>query len=457
MGKSIFKNEREMQDWLCDCLNNIYGLSELIINLDDFTNFNPETAIEEKIKDSFIYCIDSLHITHLVTEDENISLDEKESLNPDFLLYAPETDSVVFVELKNQKNATREAGTELSAYISEVKSQLPFLSEGEIVRVIISPEWPVLLRHYVINEIFWLGRKVICLEPFDYNGTTQLRIIDIHSLTKDNIELKFCNQHFGGYHICMYDYNVYDKNRFDKYLEQMRTALAIMANKGESQLSHGFAFLWKDTGSSLTPYIITLLNVASFNLIERAFHDENYYPPEITRKFIEIIKEYNPEGHGKSLDEISKSGEKYLRVFCSPRSEVFSTWDDLKDAIDRRANPLIAFSSWGIIRELYEKKLINSYLEGKIDTKIDDPSLGLELVNELIDPDYEFIDLAHCYIDDEEKEIIYNVIDEYEVIFGERENVEYDFNESEYQSYMDSNPSLYLGTSNIDKTGDLPE
>lgn len=276
----MFGNEKSMQVWLSNSLKSVDGIGDLIINNEEFSSFTPNTLAEKKIFKSFSYCCESLYINEVISENINISLKEGDSLKPDFLLYASETESIVIVELKNDVSPTRQAGTELSAYASEIKSYIPFVSEGDIINVIISTKWPTLLKHYVFNEIFWLQKNLICLEPVRFEGEVKLKILDVSHLVEDDVTFKICPQHLGGYQLCLYDNELYkpehDKNRLDSHIEQMKTALEMIAIKGYSHKSHGFAFLWKDHWElSLAPYSITVLNFAPFNSVERLFHNNS--------------------------------------------------------------------------------------------------------------------------------------------------------------------------------------
>ncbi len=395
----MFNKESDMQDWLSKELKKNDGVFDLVENEEEFENFVPSNISEEKIYQSFKYCIKSLRLNTVITENENISLKYGDSLKPDFLLYAPEAESIVIVELKNIAVPSRQAGTELSAYASEIKTYVPFISDGDIVNVIISPIWTTLLRHYIFHEIFWLQRNIICLEPISVDGESKLKILDVKKVVEDNVSLKLSDRHLGGYQLCLYDDNLYhdptNRTRLDPYIKQMETALSAIATKGNSQKNHGFAFLWKDNWEeSLTPYSITILNFAPFQSIERLFHDENYEVNTMTEKFIDIIIENSPLGHGESLIDITEAGIDFLQNFCKPEMEGFTTWDNLKNIMEYRCD-LKAFKCWGIFDELYTKKLKEEYTNGNLNISNTDPDLGLKMLDELIDPSYEFIDLSY--------------------------------------------------------------
>ena len=168
---SLFSSESIMQEWLSRALEGAEGLAELIVNLDALEEESASNFAASRMLQSFRTCVSSLYITQKISENENISINEGEILKPDFVLYAPETESVVIVELKNIAGPTRQAGTELAAYSCEIRTTIPFLSDGDIVHILISTEWPTLLRHFVQHEIFWQRKNLLCLQPVDMKMT----------------------------------------------------------------------------------------------------------------------------------------------------------------------------------------------------------------------------------------------------------------------------------------------
>lgn len=406
MKPKIFEDESQMQTWLSNELNNDDCFRNLIINVEDIERYIPTSLADRKVKESFHYCLSSLDIVVIMAENANISFNPADSLRPDFLLYAPETEAVVIVELKNIVSPSRQAGTEVSAYANEIKTYIPFISDGDIVNVVISSVWPTLLKHYAFHEIFWQQRNLLCLEPIKVDGEIKLKIVDITLIAEDSVNLKLCNEHLGGYQICLYDDNLYkepeNRTRLAPYVKQMRTALAAMASKGNSQRNHGFAFLWKDNWElSLAPYSITIINFAPFQSFERHFHNEEFEPNDISNKFIDIIKEHDPMGHGNSLQAISTQAEKFLEHFCTPRSEGYHEWYTLRDIMLSRCE-LVSFQAWGAFEEIHAEKLLQRYKSGELYLSFDSPEIGLELVEELIDPNYDFINLSYFGVNPED-------------------------------------------------------
>jgi len=141
-----------MQQWLSQELTDCGSIGNLLTpNSNDLSSLIPTTKVEQAIVASYSRCLASLSITKVISEDQNISISGRESLKPDFVLFAPETESIVIVELKNISGPTRQAGTELGAYSGEIRTAMPHLSDADIVHVLISPVWPTLLCHYVFH------------------------------------------------------------------------------------------------------------------------------------------------------------------------------------------------------------------------------------------------------------------------------------------------------------------
>ena len=398
---SNFVNEAEIQHWLEREIQENEGLLECVENLEYLESYKAQSSAEERILESYTICMKSLPVLELIAADNNISLTKGEVLKPDLLLYAPETESLVLLEIKNDYGATRNAGTELSAYAAEARSYVPFISDGDIASVVISTQWPTLLKHSIFHEIFWMNRNIICLEPVKIGGENKLRIKAISEFLDTSMTEVVSSQYLGGYQLCLYDYGLYsanaDKERLDSHSPQMRAALDAMAAKGNAQKGHGFAFLWKDNWStSLAPYSITIVNFAAFQSVERFIRTvgRSEALTATQQKFVEIVVEHGPQGHGQALEEIRKSGARFLDKICAHRQEGFYSWEPLKRSMLDRPHELVAFRSWGKFSDAYHEKLAKEYDEDKFGTSPDCPNLGLKVIDELVDANHPFLDIS---------------------------------------------------------------
>ena len=182
-------------------------------------------------------------------------------------------------------------------------------------------------------------------------------------------------------------------------MEQFKSALNSMAITGNRLNSHGFAFLWKDLWrDSLAPYSITVLNFAPFQSVERFLHINDGELPDMVQRFIRLVKENSPEGHGNSLSEITDACEDLLGQVCSPQVEAFTHWGALRKIMEGRAQH-IAFVGWGLFGDALLEKLKAAYREGNISCPSTSPELGFAVISEIVDDSYEFIDLSYVDLD----------------------------------------------------------
>lgn len=411
---SLFTDESAMQEWLHGKFINETTLSELIINYDEFKEADsPKSTplILQKIRESYSFCMASFENNELLFSNQNISLNPKDVLKPDFVLYAPETQNIIIVELKNIKGPTRQAGTEFGAYAAELKSYLPFLADGEVVNVIVSTVWPALICHYVINEIMWLNRNLICLEPVDHEGETLLKIVQPSVITDDIRRFSISTQQLGGYHLCLYDYEGVKQGnyfRMANHDNQIRAALNAMSVRGNSLRTHGFAFLWKNIYEfGYAPYTITLVNYTSFQALPYSFTDPAYVPNETAMRLLELIRDHDPEGHGQILNTICEAGERFLKGFCDPRPEYFTDWQNLKPSIFYETDAM-AFVAWGVFEELFYERLAEAYTRDDYDYRHDNPMLAIAMLNEIIDETKLYIDWGKLGLDNEVDESFFD-------------------------------------------------
>jgi hypothetical protein len=383
----LFNSEKEMQKWFRKIIEteSYYG----IIRNNYVGNY--ENSDEKKILDVFEICIESFSEVEIITDDQNISLLGKDSLRPDFLLYSPSSQGWIIVELKNIPNPSRQAGTELSAYAAELRTQLIHLSDGDISNIIISTAWPTLLCHYVSHEILWMGRKILCLKPEIENDDIVLSVVNPKIFT-NTVNINLSAYEIGGYQLCLYDnfcqHTDYDPLRLDQHVAQMRKALEIAKNSVQSLQSHGFAFLWKDhSPSAVATYSITLVNAASFQSFG---HILDSLPPEaplgpLQKGILRIAQEYSPTGQTPTLEIMRKSIVESLSNIARPFAEGFHTWDILSYFMENQSGgDLIDFVAWGRFGKRFDKLSLEQYEAGAKETTISNTDLGLQVVEELI-------------------------------------------------------------------------
>jgi hypothetical protein len=111
------------------------------------------------------------------TARSNISIDRAERLFPDLVLVSRVTGHVLVVEVKRDDQTTREALTELLAYEQEIRNQLPYLSDGQIMFILVSRSFPTLLSHAIGQTILWQEKQVLALEVTESEASLKLRVV----------------------------------------------------------------------------------------------------------------------------------------------------------------------------------------------------------------------------------------------------------------------------------------
>lgn len=399
----IFSSENEMQDWLESKFINMWGLSDIITNGDYIKSFTATNLSEKKIQDSFEISYGCLHLLELITANKNISSKAGEILKPDLVTYSPEQETIVIIELKNFSGATREAGTEISAYSAELKGSLHSLPDGDIVSVIISPTWPTLIKHYIYNTIVFQNKNLLCLEPCIVNGEIMLKIADIQSFVQSSLPEKYNNDQLVGYTICLYDDTQQAEDppptKLHNHIQVMFSSMDVIAAKGEKINGHGFAFLSKEIyGFGLSPYFISVVNVAPFKYLEQIVHleDIKHYSdlPFALQKYFDIYMRHTPLGYGSSLSSICQASIPLLKTVCSPHIESLTTWDEISRHLTQLWEPMY-FVSWGIFNDVAVSTLNDEYSAGKTQRNLNSPSLGFEVVQKLMDTHHNYIELSY--------------------------------------------------------------
>jgi len=378
----MFKNEQEMQVELSKYARKFGGLSELI---QEHELEKGNSLEEDIIINSYKYCLESLYETVLVSEDENISMFDKEQLKPDFLLFDPGLEKFVIVELKNAKSATRQAGTELGAYSNAIKNHFPMIADSDITFIVISSVWPTLLKNYIFNEIFWRKKKVLCLQPIvEEDNSIGLECFPPDQLFNKKIKTTFNRHSFSGMQYCIYGKGINSGeviDSLDNHIERVKSAFERIIRKSQQNNSHGFAFLWKDLREgSLARYSVTFVDINPF---EKYHEDVVEIESDFHERLYRCLSEHEVTGiTGTTLDSM-RNGDYFLDGIANPSPESSLPWEDLKGYMIE-ASELIAFKSWGVIADFYEEYLASLYKESIYDYKYDDPEIGLKFTESII-------------------------------------------------------------------------
>ncbi|MFT8334661.1 MAG: hypothetical protein ABF628_00630 [Acetobacter orientalis] len=278
----------------------------------------------------------------------------------------------MIVEIKNAAKATREAGTELSAYASAMRNILPISSEDDYIKIIISQYWPTLLERYVCTEILTNRRDVLCLRPDRKGEGIVLSVVNpecfIRSLSNYSNKIII-----NGYHISLTDSNVYFRNKFDEHrMDKCVPGFLNLLDNLKSRAEHinasGFAFLWKDHHSHPTSqYAITLMNsitVPQTFISKPQFRNYNSDYPAINYTLSRLV------------DVITEGVEDFIMV----EAECPNTWEVLRNVMLLQShNDVISFKAWGNFGDSLDR----SYRSGNIINNA--LNIGITAVSDVID------------------------------------------------------------------------
>jgi len=164
--QSILENLIQEENFL-NCIKNIDSIEKLYESLheeDKLPSFSIDYLSRKKMivaAKNIVSLLGSAQI--ITTASKNISLERKEKLFPDLVLFHEEKCKLIILEIKRSVKTARETLTEMLAYDHEIRNLLPFLSNFEIVFCIVSTDYSTLLNHSVAGLITWESKQILCL------------------------------------------------------------------------------------------------------------------------------------------------------------------------------------------------------------------------------------------------------------------------------------------------------
>lgn len=347
----------------------------------------------------------------ILTSDQNVSLTTNEVMRPDIVCINAEQQSIVMFELKVSAATGRQALTELIAYEQELKNALPFLTEYDVCRVLVSSEWSTLMDHSVASSVTWSGRQVLCLEAgLEAGGLTlKTRIPEAWKITGS---AHFPELGMPCVTICLYDLDAYTRpasaegDSAERELDtRIWTAMSIIAREGDRIGGHGFALLWEDASSiSLTSYNITVCGVSPFEFYKNSrlrgtiMADDGRLVAALDR----FIKDHDPDGLSEALLHTAKSADNLLDEVSNPTLEGWSNWAADRLSLSSRAIPLLC-EFWGALGDYARAYVMNpavrTHRRNLLSNGIGDwrdPRVGLPLIQSFTKPDLFYEGEVRC-------------------------------------------------------------
>lgn len=135
----MFPNESSMQSWMKNVIESEGSIGKILLPLHSISR---NSVKNDAICRSYRDAINALVDPEIIVENNNISSREGYILRPDFVLKSDVSGCLFIVELKNSSSATRQAGTEISAYSATIQETNSLMPQGNIITIIVSTEWP---------------------------------------------------------------------------------------------------------------------------------------------------------------------------------------------------------------------------------------------------------------------------------------------------------------------------
>jgi hypothetical protein len=230
-------------------INEIRELYEKIISEDRIPSLSIDYLSREKAILASKNVIDNLFTTKIISKSTNdISLKKNGSMYPDVVVFNPETEKIIIVELKRSKSTARETITELMAYEHGIKNYLPFLSNFDVLYCVVSTDYTTLLDFSISSLTVWESKQILALEIVKEGliGKEPELTFKIH-LPNAWSSLGFlgkANNSLSTSKITL------QKKKDFKFKEEAREiifhAAELISKEGDRNKSHGFALVGQD-------------------------------------------------------------------------------------------------------------------------------------------------------------------------------------------------------------------
>lgn len=321
--------EKDLQELLIRALNN-YEFKDMIKNGHEYVetdltymsdnnihSMQINDILYKKYKSNVIRFLDELDYDIRIVSGEsirNISLDCRERLYPDIVVYNEVSLNHYIFELKISRLTERESITELMAYIQEVKNYLPFLDNECVRLVIVSTEFRPIVKHSVASLIL-NNYSVICLKPiFGENGMS-LEIIDVESWTDISIS-KLSMKAFCGNTLCLYGKSEKCVKHND-VINDIKVAIEYLKYDGNMIGSHGFCTISPNNNANglqsitTTDYKVIVYVINPYNIYYRTMYRKNNNV--FSNHLKEIVEDSDSRYyHDCSFPRLIRGFKKYL-------------------------------------------------------------------------------------------------------------------------------------------------
>jgi len=285
---------------------------------------------------------------------ENISLNKKERLFPDLILFNRSSAQIILIENKTSGQTEREAITELMGYAHEIRNHLPFISNYDISYILISTSFNALLDHSVSAQILATDINFLCLKPIVKDQEILSLAVHIPSSWSNIGESELPENALMSYSLLLSEKEEVDIKSFD-VKSKVRIAADLILHNATNFRSSGFYIIWsnefKDIYSSFEIGIsIYILNPFAF----LSYAVSNNFPLNTESPLAKYLKDYIQDNgtsvYPSSLFRICDQAEEFLSQYFELEWDRNTDWlidcNDKHYALQRN---VLQWDSWGAI------------------------------------------------------------------------------------------------------------
>ncbi len=388
-----------------DRINNIDQIHKRYVSWykeDYIPSFSIDDLSTRKLLSAANNVLSSLESVEIITTaSENFSVDRKERLFPDLILFNQEQEKIIIIELKRSEKTTRETLTEMLAYENEVRHFLPFLSNFEILFCIISTEYPTLLNHSITNLTTWESKQILCLKVQESEDEELSFEVYIPSAWFSLNTNGFPPNAISTFKISLYQRC--EEEILPNAEAAVSYAASLIAKEGDRNNSHGFVLIWYDcwnledeTESFEYQLMIGLINPYAFLPFAQSLGAIDASQSPFGQYFLENADYLSSPCFNEKVIE---KGLIFLKKFFRVDIEGFSTWTDERLEPHEVINPMclmyhralpLKVELWGALgdfsRELIVHPGFNKHILSGISGRIsgcEDPFIAIPLIDEI--------------------------------------------------------------------------
>lgn len=385
--------EKIKNESFLESIGNIQSLDDAL-KIDNDPNTIPDFSIDHLLKRKYSKSakrvLETLTCYELISGDKikNISLDKKEGLFPDCLLFNYETNEVVVIENKISKQTERQAVTELLGYSQEIRNSLPFISDFDISYIIISTEFNTLLDHSISSQILSTESKILCLKATENNQQIDFNVHSPKSWTNIG-QNGLPASSFMSYTLCLKKKSDIDVS-FTNIVQLATDLISFDANQNKCS---GFCITWKNGINEYSDFDfgISIYTINSFvflpNAIDLGFDiNEN---SELSSFILKKVKEAGVEQTPNSIFRITDRAKQLLEKYFIAEWDRNTSWEqDLNDEYYKLQRFPVFVESFGIIGDFiryfyYHPAVANYFFQGKelLNSSPNTPQIALQIIN----------------------------------------------------------------------------